>query len=226
MDIESLIANLGTNWKDVLLSICPKYKDVINKSLTDDMEKFEDVLSIVPPRDLIFAAFNRFDTDKLRVCIISQDPYINVGEAMGLCFSVPHGVKCPPSLRNIFKELEDEYGQKRTNTDLIDWSDQGVLLLNTALTTLEGKSGHHLKVWKDFTNDVVKHLGQQHENIVYMLWGAHAQSYESLINPEKNLILKHSHPSPLSRKSFVGNNHFRLCNTYLNTKGFKEINWI
>ncbi len=225
MDIQKLIGNLQTNWKDVLSQVAATHQDTINESLTDDQEKFHEILELCPPTPLIFNAFNHFNIEDLKVCIIGMDPYINVGEAMGLCFSVPDGVKCPPSLRNIFKEIEYEYGVTRKNTDLTDWAKQGVLLLNTSLTTLESKSGYHMKIWRLFTQDIIKYLGANHKNVVYMLWGAHAQQFEKLIDKKNNLVLKHSHPSPLSRKPFVGNNHFKMCNAYLTTKNIIEIKW-
>lgn len=225
MDIIKLLNDNQADWKHALRPILEKYAHAINTHLTHDMIVFKDVLEVVPPPHLIFRAFNMFHQQSLKVCIIGMDPYIHKGEAMGLSFSVPKGTKCPPSLRNIFKELEDEYGMSRKNTDLTDWARQGVLLLNTALTTLESKSGHHMKLWKDFTHDVIKYIASNFEGIVYMLWGAHAQAFEHLIDPERNLVLKHSHPSPLSRKTFVGNGHFKMCNAYFAKEGFPEIDW-
>lgn len=215
--MNNLISKLNTDWKQPLKTLIEPYASTIDSTLTTKTK-------IVPPKHLIFDAFNKFNIQDTKVVIISQDPYIKPGEAMGLCFSVPNGFKIPPSLRNIFKELERSYSLKRTNTDLSDWADQGVLLLNTSLTTIEGISGQHMAIWKDFTKEVIKYLTGQTSNIVYILWGAHAQTFESLI-PTDNLILKHSHPSPLSRVPFVGNNHFILCNTYLE-KHFKQpIDW-
>lgn len=220
-----LLKSNEADWKDALLPILERYADVINETLARDITMFQDVLEVVPPPHLLFRAFNMFHEHSLKVCIIGMDPYIHKGEAMGLAFSVPQGTKCPPSLRNVFKELEHEYGMKRTNTDLTDWAQQGVLLLNTALTTLESKSGYHVKIWKNFTHDVIKYIAENHEGIVYMLWGAHAHSFEHLIDPIHNLILKHSHPSPLSRKPFIGNGHFKRCNEYLAINKSPEINW-
>jgi uracil-DNA glycosylase len=225
MDIIVVVNKLETDWKYVLTPILERYKQSIDEKLTHDIETFKDTLEVVPPSDLIFNAFNMFNQSELKVCIIGMDPYIHKGEAMGLSFSVPRGTKCPPSLRNIFKELENEYGTTRTNTDLTDWARQGVLLLNTALTTLENKTGHHIKIWKDLTHDIINHIAHHFQHIVYILWGAHAQSFEPFIDPAKNLILKHSHPSPLSRKPFVGNGHFKTCNEYLAKHNLKEIDW-
>lgn len=225
MDIVQLLDNNKADWKYALRPILEKYAHAIDKQLTHDMTVFKDVLEIVPPPHFVFRAFDMFHEQSLRVCIIGMDPYIHKGEAMGLSFSVPQGTKCPPSLRNIFKELEHEYKTVRTNTDLTDWARQGVLLLNTALTTLESKSGHHMKIWKDFTRDVIEYIASNFKGIVFMLWGAHAHSFEHLIDPKRNLVLKHSHPSPLSRKPFIGNGHFKMCNEYFAKQGLPEIDW-
>lgn len=226
IDIVDTADAIVTDWKMVIKDLSHKHKDIINTKLNSDYDTFKDNLTIVPPNNLIFNAFNMFDQKNLKVCIIGMDPYINVGQAMGLAFSVPENTKCPPSLRNIFKELTSEYCVCRTNTDLTDWSQQGVLLLNTALTTLESKSGYHVNIWKDFTRDVVEYITKNFKNIVYILWGAHAQQFESLVDTSFNLVLKHSHPSPLSRKPFVGNGHFKLCNEYLQKNRGVEIKWI
>lgn len=227
MNITNIAENIDTDWRDIIKNLLFEYGDTINEKLNHDANLFENVLDIVPPSHLIFNAFNMFDEKELKVCIIGMDPYIHKGEAMGLSFSVPREQKkCPPSLRNIFKELENEYNVRRTNTDLTDWAKQGVLLLNTALTTLETKTGHHMRIWKDFTEAIIKYIAHHHKQIVYILWGAHAQSFEHLIDPQQNLILKHSHPSPLSRKPFVGNQHFQKCNEYLKKNDLKEIQWI
>lgn len=224
MDISNIIANISTNWKAILEELIEKYKDNINTTL-----ELNNDHPIVPPKDLIFKAFDIFNTEQLKVCVIGMDPYINKGEAMGLAFSVPNVIgsqKCPPSLRNIFKELTWEYnGFVRKNTDLTDWAEQGVLLLNTALTTLEGKTGCHVKIWKDFVSDLIRYIATHSMRIVFILWGNHAHQFEPFIDRTRHLVLKHSHPSPLSRKPFVGNNHFRLCNEYLEENGKSLINW-
>jgi uracil-DNA glycosylase len=226
INIVDEISHVKTDWKNILLSIANKHAVTIDEKLSMDEELFQDVLEIVPPKNMIFNAFNLFDVKDLKVCIIGMDPYIKKGEAMGLSFSVPQGTKCPPSLRNIFKELTHEYSVIRTNTDLTDWASQGVLLLNTALTTLESKTGYHVTIWKKFVEEVLDYITKNCNNIVYILWGSHAQQFQSMIDSEQNLILTHSHPSPLSRKPFVGNNHFRLCNSYLKKVGKQEIQWI
>jgi uracil-DNA glycosylase len=171
-----------------------------------------------------------FPLEDLKVVILGQDPYHKKGEANGLCFSVPSGMKIPPSLRNVFKELDKSFGGGggggvRKNPDLSDWARQGVLLLNTGLTVREHSPGSHAGVWKDFTRAVVEYAGS-FGGVVFMLWGAHAQSFEDCIDAERNLVLKHSHPSPLSRKPFVGCGHFERCNEYLLEKRGACIRWV
>jgi len=182
-------------------------------------------LEIFPSEADRFAAFKHFPKQDLRVVILGQDPYIHAGEANGLAFSVPNGCKMPPSLRNVFKELERAYGVKRTATDLADWATQGVLLLNTALTVQEGLSGSHAKIWSSFMHHFMKRLGEESTGVVFMLWGNHAQSYRHLINESVNMVLTWSHPSPLSRKTFVGCDHFETANCYLQAQGKKRITW-
>ena len=220
--LSELINNLSTDWKS-LLYCCLQEDENIYNTLENILQ--ED--NIVPPPPMIFNAFNHFNISDLRVIIIGQDPYINQGEAMGLCFSIPESVKTPPSLKNIFKEVEREYGIPRTSPDLTDWAKQGVLLLNTSLTTILGKSGYHIKAWKQFTRLVLSKILQSKQDVVFMLWGAFAQDiYKSLDITSGPYILKHTHPSPLSRKPFVGCGHFKACNEWLKQHGKCEIKWV
>jgi uracil-DNA glycosylase len=227
--MESIIDKyLQTDFKIPLLNLATKHKD--NLSYITNIYS-NDKLSVLPDKHLVFNAFNHFDLKDLRVCIIGQDPYPTKGNAMGLAFSIPNSKKCAASLRNIFKELEYEYQVKRTENDLSDWTKQGVLLLNTSLTVEEGSAGSHLKLWKPFINDLLEYIGNNTENVVYLLWGRHAQTYEKLINKENNMILKSVHPSPLAQNksrgdSFIGNNHFTLANNYLVSKNRTSIDWI
>ena len=177
-------------------------------------------MEIYPPQNLILSAFNQFDTQDLKVIIVGQDTYINKGEAMGLCFSVPNGIKTPPSLRNILKEIKD-----RTNPDLTDIAKQGVLMLNRALTVREGQSMSHMAIWAAFTEDIIKYIANKYSGIVYMLWGNPAKELAKHLDMSKNLVLTHSHPSPLSRRPFIGNNHFVLCNEYLLSHNKTPIAW-
>lgn len=223
--MELYIDKTCSGWKEVLRDLWEKHGTIIEEELKRHDEIFIG-LDIFPKREDIFRAFSFFPFSDLRVVIIGQDPYINKGEANGLCFSVNTGCKMPPSLRNVFKELHRSYGILRKDTDLTDWARQGVLLLNTALTVREHKSASHAKLWRGFTNDLIRYIGKNSKDVVFMLWGLHAQSFSDLIDDERNLILKHSHPSPLARVPFTGNNHFELCNEYLDNKGFHKIRWI
>jgi uracil-DNA glycosylase len=231
MDILHLVKSLKTNWKNDqgFISIVEKHSSILNQQLKKEIETFTGVLEIYPPENLIFDAFNHFDIEDLKVVLIGQDPYIHKNEAMGLCFSVPNGTKCPPSLRNVFKELEQEYSITRTQTDLRDWADQGVLLLNKALTVREGTSMSHMKIWRTFIDEVLQYVASRCHNVVYMLWGRTAQEVVKYIDQNNNLVLMSIHPSPLAQtrgESFVGNNHFKLCNEYLQKHKKKEIVWV
>lgn len=225
-ELMSMVEMLSTNWKDVLRPIAHNHASRIDASITEDIERFSDTLSILPPKDLVLNAFNHFNVEDLKVVIIGQDVYPTEGDGMGLCFSAPEGTRCPPSLRNIFKELENEYGVRRHNTDLSDWAKQGVLMINTALTVRESCPGSHIKVWKDFTKDLISYIAKNRKHVVYLLWGEHAIGYSQYIDTEHNTILTHSHPSPLSRKPFTGCGHFRKCNEVLEHYGKASINWI
>lgn len=228
MQIYNLIQKVQTTWKDVLLYAYERHGSNIDSFLSNESVKYRDVLEVLPSEGDIFNAFIQFNIDDLNVVILGQDCYPTKGDAMGLCFSVPQGLKCAASLRNIFKELERAYGVKRINTDLTDWAQQGVLLLNTALTVREGCAGSHLKVWKPFTWEVVKYIASHKQNIVYILWGNHAQEYEKLIDTDNNLVLKGIHPSPLAARSgsFVGCGHFELCNEYLRKFDKPAVDWV
>ena len=218
-DIKNLIGNIRNDWVDVLSNLASPYEKHINESLT--LEE-----NILPSQDKIFAAFKECPFENIKVVIIGQDCYHHIGQANGLCFSVEKGLKCPPSLRNIFKELYNEYGIMRTNTDLTDWAHQGVLLLNTALTVRENAPGSHIKIWKDFTRDIVKYIAANKENVCYLLWGDYAISFAQYVNSTNNSIYTHSHPSPLARKPFVGCMHFKRCNQYLVLNKTDPINWV
>jgi uracil-DNA glycosylase len=218
-------------WKSLLEDLWQDHGDRIQSFLESEASDFQGMLEVLPPQGDIFRAFEMFPLEELKVVIIGQDPYHRKGEANGLCFSVPEGTKIPPSLRNVFKELArgsvgSGGGVVRTNPDLSDWARQGVLLLNTALTVREHSPGSHAGVWKDFTRSVVEHVGVGMSGVVFMLWGAHAQSFEDCIDARRNLVLKHSHPSPLSRKPFVGCGHFERCNEYLLETRSEYIRWM
>lgn len=186
-----------------------------------------------PPGKFIFEAFNRTAFDKVKVVIIGQDPYHGPGQAHGLCFSVLPPCKPPPSLVNIYKELELEYGApaamaQRAGGDLSRWADDGVLLLNSTLTVAEGKPmSHSGQGWERFTDAVVQALNERRENLVFILWGASAQKKGAAIDRKRHLVLSSVHPSPLSaHRGFFGCGHFKAANEYLSAHGKTPIRWI
>lgn len=219
MDIS--INHIHESWNSILGPVWEVHKDKIKTNIENDLNQF----SMYPPPHEVFHAFSLCKFEDIKVVIIGMDPYIKQNEAHGLAFSVRNGCTTPPSLRNIFKELKRSLGIDRKNTDLTDWAEQGVLLLNTALTVREGCSGSHTSIWKDFTKDVISQIGKSTKHCVYMLWGNHAQAFGQYIDSASNLILKHTHPSPLSRKPFEGNMHFVLCNEYLVNHDKTPIVW-
>ncbi|UVE18767.1 uracil-DNA glycosylase [Pseudomonas sp. LS44] len=183
---------------------------------------------IFPPGPLIFNALNSTPLDDVKVVIIGQDPYHGPGQAHGLCFSVQPGVAVPPSLQNIYKELKRDLNiDPPAHGYLQHWADQGVLLLNTSLTVEQANAASHAKAgWQHFTDRVIELVSQQREHLVFLLWGAHAQSKERLIDPTKHLILRSPHPSPLSaHRGFIGNGHFGRTNKFLAQQGLAPIDW-
>lgn len=182
---------------------------------------------IYPPGKLIFNAFNLTSFDQVKVVILGQDPYHNPGEAMGLCFSVPRGVRVPPSLKNIYKEQVEDIGVTLPDHgDLTAWANQGVLLLNAMLTVEHKQAGSHKSIgWQKFTNTVIQEISNQKEGVVFLLWGNFAKSKKQFIDNNKHLVLESTHPSPLAGKSFFGNHHFSRTNAYLASQGKSEINW-
>lgn len=210
------------------------------KRLQPEFEKeyFKDLITFVkeeytnhvvyPPGKEIFAAFDACVFDNTRVVIIGQDPYHGPGQANGLCFSVREGMRIPPSLVNIFKEIRNDLGKPiPTSGDLTHWAQQGVLLLNATLTVRATEAGSHQKKgWEQFTDAVIKELSEQKSNLVFLLWGAYAQKKGEMIDRSKHLVLMSAHPSPFSaERGFFGNKHFSQTNDYLKSKGFAEIDW-
>jgi uracil-DNA glycosylase len=184
--------------------------------------------TIYPPGGQIFNAFNLCPFDKVKAVIIGQDPYHGPGQAHGLCFSVKEGVDFPPSLINIFKEIELDLGLPRpTSGNLERWASQGVLLLNATLTVRAHQAGSHQKKgWEEFTDSVISVINKEKHNIVFFLWGAYAQKKGESIDRNNHLVLESVHPSPLSAsRGFFGNKHFSRCNDYLNTYGIEPVNW-
>lgn len=183
---------------------------------------------IYPPGSLIFNALNSTPLDRVKVVIIGQDPYHGPGQAHGLCFSVQPGVPAPPSLINIFKELKRDLNiDMPAHGCLQHWAEQGVLLLNTSLTVERARAGSHAdKGWQPFTDKIIEVVNAQRPNLVFLLWGSHAQSKQKLIDPTRHLILRSAHPSPLSaHRGFLGNGHFSQANRFLAQHGLESIDW-
>lgn len=184
--------------------------------------------TVFPPGHLIFNAFEHCPFEQTKVVILGQDPYHDVGQAHGLCFSVPDGVSFPPSLVNIFKELYTDLGKETPrNGELTRWAKQGVLLLNATLTVSAHHAGSHQNLgWEQFTDAVIHKLNEEREGIVYILWGAYAQRKGAFVDTDKNLVLKSPHPSPLSSyRGFFGSRPFSKTNAYLRSMGKAEIDW-
>ena len=182
---------------------------------------------IFPPGKDIFRAFELTPLDSLKVVILGQDPYHGRGQAMGLSFSVPDGVPAPPSLKNIFREIETDLGVKMSGrTNLEKWAEQGVLLLNAILTVREGAAASHSSIgWENFTDAVIRTISERCEGVVFMLWGNFARSKKALIDGSRHLILEAAHPSPLARGAFFGCRHFSAANSYLESRGRSGIDW-
>jgi len=232
MSLTTLVSNISNGWKDILMPIAEKHNAKFMIACDELNNKYGDDLAVFPTTSNIFHAFQHFEPHDLKVVIIGQDPYhsmdqkVNIPHANGLAFSVNNGCAVPPSLKNIFKELERCYNQQRTTTDLTDWATQGVMLLNTSLTVQESLPASHVKLWQPFIADVLMYIYQNMHNIVYLLWGNHAIQMGANIDTTNNYVLTHTHPSPLSRKPFHGNNHFVLCNAYLCKYNKQPIQWV
>ena len=183
--------------------------------------------TIFPPYENIFDALRFTDYDDVKVVILGQDPYHGVGEAHGLSFSVKEGVRVPPSLLNIFKELYSDLGIKRTNSDLTDWAKEGVLLLNSIMTVVKDTPlSHKNKGWETFTDTVISKLNDREEPVIFLLWGSFARSKKELITNKRHKIIESVHPSPLSAsRGFFGSEPFSKINNYLSEIGKEEIKW-
>ncbi len=217
---------INNDW-DIYLK--PLFKADFYKRLTEFLElQTSKNITIFPAKDKIFKAFELSNFADTKVIILGQDPYHNEGQAHGLSFSVPDGVKIPPSLANIYKELELDLNIKpNTNGNLKRWAEQGVLLLNSTLTVEKNSPGSHAKTpWIDFTDLVIEQLSNNKQNLVFLLWGINAQQKAKLIDTNKHLILATSHPSPFSAyKGFFGCKHFSKTNEYLKKHKLQQINW-
>ena len=213
------------SWKQALANEWDKEYFV---KLTDFIRKEYATSQIFPPAREIFAAFDATPFDEVKVVIIGQDPYHDVNQANGLCFSVRDGIPFPASLLNIFKEIQNDLGKAiPASGDLSRWAKQGVLLLNSTLTVKAHCAGSHQnKGWEQFTDEVILQLAQQKENLVFILWGAYAIKKGAFINRMKHLVLTSPHPSPLSAyRGFFGNKHFSTANEYLIKHGKTPVEW-
>ncbi|AOE49178.1 uracil-DNA glycosylase [Kangiella sediminilitoris] len=216
-----------TTWSDVLGSEKeqPYFLDIIN-FLAQERASGKQ---IYPPKDKVFNAFKATEFDQVKVVILGQDPYHGPNQAHGLCFSVQPGIKTPPSLANIYKELANSIDgfQIPQHGYLQHWADQGVLLLNTVLTVEQGKAHSHAKIgWEQFTDKVVEILNQHRENLVFLLWGSHAKKKGESVDRNRHLVLTAPHPSPLSaHRGFFGCNHFVETNDYLKQQQIPPIDW-
>lgn len=217
---------LEKSWQNLL-------QDELQKPYMDELRSFllreqKAGKQIYPPKDDIFAALNLTPFDQVKVVILGQDPYHGEGQAHGLCFSVQPGVKPPPSLVNIFKELKDDVGVSAPqHGNLANWARQGVLLLNNVLTVEDGKAGsHHLKGWEQFTDKIIELLNEKKEHLVFILWGSPAQKKAQKVDAKKHFIIKSVHPSPLSSyRGFFGSKPFSQTNAFLSSKGLTPIDW-
>ncbi len=212
------------------------FKNIIEEESKKDyyinLKKFVDEeyakKTIYPERKNIYAALEKTPYENIKVVILGQDPYHGEGEAHGLSFSVCPGIKIPPSLKNIYKELNSELGCYIPNNGYLDkWAKQGVLLLNAVLTVeKDTPASHKGKGWEIFTDKIIEEINKKDEPVVFMLWGNFAKSKESLLNNPKHLVLSSAHPSPFSaRHGFFGNNHFKIANEFLEKNGVKPIDW-
>lgn len=213
------------SWKEILQEEFdkPYFEELVSKVKLEYKTK-----TIFPKGSLIFNAFNLCPFDKVKVVILGQDPYHEVGQAHGLAFSVPEGIALPPSLQNIYKEIECDLGIKVSqNGDLTRWAKQGVLLLNSTLTVEQHRAASHQNFgWETFTDDVIHKLSLEKEHLVFILWGSFAIKKSNLIDKTKHLVLTSVHPSPLSAyRGFFGNKHFSKTNNYLVANNIEPINW-
>lgn len=213
------------SWKEVL---SPEFEKDYFIRLTDFVRQEYQTTTVYPPGKLIFNAFNLCPYPKVKVVIIGQDPYHGPGQAHGLCFSVNDGVPFPPSLQNIFKEIQSDLGSPIPETgNLTRWAEQGVLMLNATLTVRAHQAGsHQRRGWEEFTDAAIRALAENREHLVFILWGTYAQKKGAFISRDRHLVLTSVHPSPLSAyHGFFGNKHFSRANAYLEAHGETPIVW-
>lgn len=217
---------IDNSWRE---HIGAEFEKPYFSALTDFVRHEYTTTTCYPPGSIIFNAFNLCPFDRVKVVIIGQDPYHEPGQAQGLSFSVPEGVPFPPSLQNIFKEIQLDLGKPMPPTgDLTRWAEQGVLLLNATLTVRAHQAASHQRHgWEQFTDAAISALNTEREHLVFILWGGYARSKAQLIDRSRHLVLESVHPSPLSanRGGWFGNHHFSQCNAYLREHGEQEIDW-
>ena len=219
------MVNIGNDWDEV-------FKGEFEKEYYQNLRKFlineYRTKRIYPKADEIFTAFKLTGYKDCKIVLLGQDPYHGVNQAHGLAFSVKEGIKLPPSLQNMYKEISEEYGcEMSKNGYLVPWAKQGVLLLNTALTVIADNANSHSKIgWEIFTDNVIEYLNEREDPLIFILWGNNARSKKRLINTEKHYILEAAHPSPLSaNRGFFGCGHFKKANEILKELGKDEIDW-
>ena len=223
--LETSLNEINTNWKPILSKILNEFPSIEEK-LEEEKTNFEGMAEIYPASKDIFACFKYFDIEETKVVILGQDPYHQPGQAQGLSFSVPSNFKNPPSLVNIFKEINIEYGESPESGNLEFWAKQGVLLLNNTLTVRQSSPNSHLKIWKGFTKKILQELLDVKKDVIFLLWGNNAKKCV-----EKLPIiysLKATHPSPLgaNKGGWFNCNHFKESNRILGENGYEEIKWI
>lgn len=220
MDIQ-----IEKSWKEALGA---EFEKPYFAALVQELHRQKQAGEVIfPPGGQIFKAFELCPLDKVKVVILGQDPYHGYGQAMGLSFSVPQGVEAPPSLKNIFKEIESDLGIRMSGSpDLRPWAEQGVLLLNSVLTVRAGQPASHSRIgWQTFTDAVIKTISDRCEGVVFLLWGNYARSKAVLVDKSRHHVLEAPHPSPLARGAFFGCRHFSATNEILAAEGKSPIDW-
>lgn len=220
MDVQ-----IEKSWKEALGA---EFEKPYFAALVQELHRQKQAGEVIfPPGGQIFKAFELCPLDKVKVVILGQDPYHGYGQAMGLSFSVPQGVEAPPSLKNIFKEIESDLGVRMSGSpDLRPWAEQGVLLLNSVLTVRAGQPASHSKIgWQTFTDAVIKTISDRCEGVVFLLWGNYARSKAVLVDKSRHHVLEAPHPSPLARGAFFGCRHFSATNEILAAEGRSPIDW-
>ena len=220
MDVQ-----IEKSWKEALGA---EFEKPYFAALVQELHRQKQAGEVIfPPGGQIFKAFELCPLDKVKVVILGQDPYHGYGQAMGLSFSVPQGVEAPPSLKNIFKEIESDLGIRMSGSpDLRPWAEQGVLLLNSVLTVRAGQPTSHSRIgWQTFTDAVIKTISDRCEGVVFLLWGNYARSKAVLVDKSRHHVLEAPHPSPLARGAFFGCRHFSATNEILAAEGKSPIDW-